>query len=339
MVERQLRRRGIEDERVLAAMAEVPRELFVPADQRRRAYRDGALRIGEGQTISQPWIVACMASCSSCAATERVLEVGTGSGYAAAVLSRLVRAGGDDRALREPRRRARPRRSPSWATTTSRCAWATARAARPTARRSAASRSPPPPQDEPPARAARPARAGRRAGLPGRARAARAADALPRRRARRSWRPCASCRCVERRRVIREFSAGGVVVRSMRGRPFVAVVRVRDEILALPKGHPDGDESPAEAAQREVREETGLEAELVERLGDVRYWYTRGGERVLKIGRPSSCSATAPAASRTTTTRSRRRSGSRSRRRPSGSPTRASARWPLRRCPGWREGR
>ncbi|MGH2824245.1 MAG: protein-L-isoaspartate O-methyltransferase family protein, partial [Thermoleophilaceae bacterium] len=61
MVERQLRRRGIHDERVLGAMAEVPRELFVPEDLRRRAYRDGALRIGEGQTISQPWIVACMA--------------------------------------------------------------------------------------------------------------------------------------------------------------------------------------------------------------------------------------------------------------------------------------
>jgi 8-oxo-dGTP pyrophosphatase MutT (NUDIX family) len=83
--------------------------------------------------------------------------------------------------------------------------------------------------------------------------------------------------------VIREFSAGGVVVRRMRGRPYVAVVRVRDEILALPKGHPDGDESPAAAAQREVREETGLEAELVEKLGDIRYWYARGGQRVMKI--------------------------------------------------------
>ena len=54
--------------------------------------------------------------------------------------------------------------------------------------------------------------------------------------------------------MISEFSAGGVVVRRVDGQPFVAVVRVRDEILALPKGHPDGDESPAEAAQREVRE-------------------------------------------------------------------------------------
>ena len=83
--------------------------------------------------------------------------------------------------------------------------------------------------------------------------------------------------------MIREFSAGGVVVRRMQGRPFVAVVRVRDQILALPKGHPDGKESAAEAAQREVREETGLEAELVERLGDVKYWYVRDGERVMKI--------------------------------------------------------
>ena len=83
--------------------------------------------------------------------------------------------------------------------------------------------------------------------------------------------------------MIREFSAGGVVVRRMQGRPFVAVVRVRDEILALPKGHPDGGESAAAAAQREVREETGLETELVEKLGDIRYWYARGGERVMKI--------------------------------------------------------
>jgi protein-L-isoaspartate(D-aspartate) O-methyltransferase len=91
MVERQLRRRGIEDERVLAAMSKVPRELFVPEEQRRDAYRDGALRIGEGQTISQPWIVACMASLLELRGDERVLEVGTGSGYAAAVLSRLCR--------------------------------------------------------------------------------------------------------------------------------------------------------------------------------------------------------------------------------------------------------
>jgi protein-L-isoaspartate(D-aspartate) O-methyltransferase len=91
MVERQLRRRGIYDERVLAAMNEVPRELFLPKAQRRRAYRDGAVRIGEGQTMSQPWIVACMAQLLELAGSETVLEVGTGSGYGAAVLSRLCR--------------------------------------------------------------------------------------------------------------------------------------------------------------------------------------------------------------------------------------------------------
>jgi protein-L-isoaspartate(D-aspartate) O-methyltransferase len=89
MVDRQLRRRGIDDARVLAAMAEVPRELFVPDDVRERAYRDGALPIGEGQTISQPWIVARMASLLELSGPEKVLEVGTGSGYAAAVLSHL----------------------------------------------------------------------------------------------------------------------------------------------------------------------------------------------------------------------------------------------------------
>jgi protein-L-isoaspartate(D-aspartate) O-methyltransferase len=89
MVERQLRNRGITDEKTLAAMTEVPRHCFVPHHQRRRAYRDGALRIGEGQTISQPWIVACMAQLLELQGDEVVLEVGTGSGYAAAVLSRL----------------------------------------------------------------------------------------------------------------------------------------------------------------------------------------------------------------------------------------------------------
>ena len=89
MVERQLRRREIADERVLSAMATVPREEFVPPDQRRHAYRDGALRIEAGQTISQPWIVARMAELLELRGHERVLEVGTGSGYAAAVLSLL----------------------------------------------------------------------------------------------------------------------------------------------------------------------------------------------------------------------------------------------------------
>jgi protein-L-isoaspartate(D-aspartate) O-methyltransferase len=89
MVERQLRRRGIADERVLDAMNAVPRERFVPRRERSRAYRDGALPIGSGQTISQPWIVAAMAQALELAGDERVLEVGCGSGYSAAVLSLL----------------------------------------------------------------------------------------------------------------------------------------------------------------------------------------------------------------------------------------------------------
>jgi protein-L-isoaspartate(D-aspartate) O-methyltransferase len=88
MVERQLRERGIADARVLRAMAEVPRERFLPTGLRDEAYRDGALPIGAGQTMSQPWIVACMAALIEPEGDERVLEVGTGSGYGAAVLSR-----------------------------------------------------------------------------------------------------------------------------------------------------------------------------------------------------------------------------------------------------------
>lgn len=90
MVRRQLRRRGIADERVLAAMAEVPREAFLPEDERRRAYRDGAVPIGAGQTMSQPWIVGYMTSLLDLDGSERVLEVGTGSGYGAAVLARCA---------------------------------------------------------------------------------------------------------------------------------------------------------------------------------------------------------------------------------------------------------
>jgi protein-L-isoaspartate(D-aspartate) O-methyltransferase len=91
MVERQLRRRGIRDERVLAAMTTVPRELFVPARYRRRAYADSALSIGHGQTISQPWIVAAICEALALEGSERVLEIGTGSGYSAAVLAMLAR--------------------------------------------------------------------------------------------------------------------------------------------------------------------------------------------------------------------------------------------------------
>jgi protein-L-isoaspartate(D-aspartate) O-methyltransferase len=90
MVERQLRRRGIGDERVLAAMEAVPREVFVPERDRRRAYTDSALPIGEEQTISQPWIVAAICQALELEGDELVLEVGTGSGYSAAVLARLA---------------------------------------------------------------------------------------------------------------------------------------------------------------------------------------------------------------------------------------------------------
>jgi protein-L-isoaspartate(D-aspartate) O-methyltransferase len=91
MVERQLHRRGISDERVLAAMGTVPREAFVLPGQRHRAYADSALPIAERQTISQPWIVAAICQALELCGDERVLEVGTGSGYSAGVLSLLAR--------------------------------------------------------------------------------------------------------------------------------------------------------------------------------------------------------------------------------------------------------
>jgi len=90
MVERQLRQRGIRDERVLEAMGRVPRELFVPDGQADFAYEDGALPIGFGQTISQPFIVASICSLLELTGDERVLDVGTGSGYQAAVLAELA---------------------------------------------------------------------------------------------------------------------------------------------------------------------------------------------------------------------------------------------------------
>jgi protein-L-isoaspartate(D-aspartate) O-methyltransferase len=90
MVERQLRRRGITDERVLAAMGRVRRELFVPESLREYAYSDDALPIGEQQTISQPFVVATICSLLALRGHERVLDVGTGSGYQAAVLAELA---------------------------------------------------------------------------------------------------------------------------------------------------------------------------------------------------------------------------------------------------------
>jgi protein-L-isoaspartate(D-aspartate) O-methyltransferase len=88
-VDEQLRRRGIDDPRVLAAMARVPRELFVPDRARAHAYDDAALAIGYDQTISQPYVVACTCQALTLVGDERVLDVGTGSGYQAAVLAEL----------------------------------------------------------------------------------------------------------------------------------------------------------------------------------------------------------------------------------------------------------
>lgn len=90
MVERQIAARGVKDERVLAVMREVPRHLFVPSDQAGQAYDDHPLPIGSGQTISQPYVVAFMTEQLRLTGREKVLEIGTGSGYQTAVLARLA---------------------------------------------------------------------------------------------------------------------------------------------------------------------------------------------------------------------------------------------------------
>ncbi len=90
MVEHQLRNRDVEDERVLDAMERVPRHVFVPEELRNRAYDDAALPIGSSQTISQPYMVARICEALSLRGSERVLDVGTGSGYQAAVLAELA---------------------------------------------------------------------------------------------------------------------------------------------------------------------------------------------------------------------------------------------------------
>jgi protein-L-isoaspartate(D-aspartate) O-methyltransferase len=90
MVERQLRRRGIKDERVLQAMGSLPREWFVPPKSQNEAYADRALPIGAGQTISQPLIVALMTEALDLKGGEKVLEIGTGSGYQTAILAQLA---------------------------------------------------------------------------------------------------------------------------------------------------------------------------------------------------------------------------------------------------------
>jgi protein-L-isoaspartate(D-aspartate) O-methyltransferase len=91
MVEKQIQRRGLYDPRLLAAFESVPRHLFVPEGDRHLAYADGPLPIGHAQTISQPYIVAMMTDLLHLTGDERVLEVGTGSGYQAAILAQLAR--------------------------------------------------------------------------------------------------------------------------------------------------------------------------------------------------------------------------------------------------------
>lgn len=90
MVDEQLRQRGVRDERVLAAMAKVPRERFLGSEFQREAYGDGPLPIGSGQTISQPLMVAMMIELLNVQPTDRVLEVGTGTGYEAGILAELA---------------------------------------------------------------------------------------------------------------------------------------------------------------------------------------------------------------------------------------------------------
>jgi protein-L-isoaspartate(D-aspartate) O-methyltransferase len=89
MIEHHLRRRGIRDERVLLAMSRVPREWFVPPELRERSYADAAVAIGVGQTISQPYIVALTTQALQLSSGERILEIGTGSGYQTAILAEL----------------------------------------------------------------------------------------------------------------------------------------------------------------------------------------------------------------------------------------------------------
>jgi len=91
MVEGQIKARGIRDPRVLDAMLKVERHLFVPSDKRHLAYEDHPLPIGEGQTISQPYIVALMTELLALKGTEKILEIGTGSGYQAAILAELAK--------------------------------------------------------------------------------------------------------------------------------------------------------------------------------------------------------------------------------------------------------
>ena len=318
MVERQLRRRGIDDERVLGAMAEVPRELFVPEDQRRRAYRDGALRIGEGQTISQPWIVACMASCSSCAASETRARgrhrLGLrGRRAVAALLRRCVTieryeslaegaAARARRARLRQRRGARRRRRPGRARPRAvRRHLGHRHGARRAARRRCST------QLAPGAALVCPVARGRREHL------MRFRDGERGGGRRGALRPAGER---TERRVIREFSAGGVVVRRDAG---AAVRRRRARARRDPRaaqGPPGrrrvGREAAAARGARGDRARGRARREARRRQLLVRPRRRAGDEDrgVLPVPLPLR------AASTTTTTRSRRRSGSRSTRRP-----------------------
>ncbi len=92
MVANDIKGRGVKDQKVLEVMGKIPRHLFVDENLRNRAYADYPLPIGEGQTIPQPYVVALMTEALKLKSTDRVLEIGTGSGYQAAVLSELVKA-------------------------------------------------------------------------------------------------------------------------------------------------------------------------------------------------------------------------------------------------------
>jgi protein-L-isoaspartate(D-aspartate) O-methyltransferase len=135
MVEHQIAARGVTDPRVLAAMRQVPRHLFVPPDLAGRAYSDSPLPIGHQQTISQPYVVALMSQLADLQPGERVLEIGTGSGYHAAVLARLADHVFSIEIVPELADRAR-RTLAELGSTTSACAPATATVAGPRRRRS-----------------------------------------------------------------------------------------------------------------------------------------------------------------------------------------------------------
>ncbi len=196
----ELRGEGVTDTRVLGAIERVPRELFVPPTFQEQAYDNVALPIGHGQTISQPLVVALMTQALDVSERHKVLEIGTGSGYQAAVLARLCRRVFTDRAPSRPAD-ARPRSAlPSCGSTTSRRASATAPRAGRSRRRSTASSSPPP-RPTCPAICSRASRR-RHPGGAGRRRAAR---------------PAAAARAPQRRRLRHRRARAGALRAAGRG--------------------------------------------------------------------------------------------------------------------------